>query len=626
MKVEYMADQCQMGHWHQDKHTMCTLVKRTSRDSTKRSRIISLKVPPLYHTEVDGIEYTLMDWLEDVKRWCVIAEVEAYRQGPLLSLAIDGIAGQYARLIPDEILIAGEVQDWNDGRGPIHRSGVEIILKLVVGLNPPNAQAIQLNAVNAWRQFHRRENETTRATVNRLRLVIHDCEEKGRYPIAPIQRAEKLTQIFQLTDEQWSTYMRPYGGRLPETIQELAILENELQRDFELKESRKPGAVVTPLTALRKQGHAHFAEQSPMDADQQAIALAPSFPVHFQDQRSPYPMRDETSAYMAAGHNSFPNHYEYNAASSSSAYPTQHQNDDWTLPDFDDDDDVSYESTEGSNEDTWAREERADPTPSNPIELAADLGMPRDTDPDTLLREAHFKFRRSHRTYRKAAGKPYPRRTGRTKRHYFKRQFRRPKGKGKGKGKRRRGFYMIDDQYGEPQAYWIDLEHVPEAVVETYFGRKGGSKGKQGMNPIGKDGKRMRCFKCDSETHLERACPQGGSSHFSMSDSYHSGQHSHAHVIMPQAYPTLQAHAGLSSEPHREAEMPALPEEVEEPVSIFGGMDPSFQLILRRHGYQATPEEPAQTIVSRSYVVFTEDVPEKEPLDHKCKEGCLGPL
>ena len=143
-------------------------------------------------------------------------------------------------------------------------------------------------------------------------------------------------------------------------------------------------------------------------ADQQAVALAPSFPVHFQDQRSPYPMRDETSAYMAAGHNSFPNHYEYSAASSSSAYPTQHQNDDWTLPDFDDDDDFSYESTEGSNDDTWAREEHVDPTPSNPIELAADLGMPRDTDSDTLLREADFKFRRSHRTYRKAAGEPYP--------------------------------------------------------------------------------------------------------------------------------------------------------------------------------------------------------------------------
>ena len=228
--------------------------------------------------------------------------------------------------------------------------------------------------------------------------------------------------------------------------------------------------------------------------------------------------------------------HEYSAALSSSTYPAHHQSGDVVLPDCDDD--VSYESTEGSDDDAWAREEQVDPTPSNHTELAADLGMPRETDPDTLLREAHFKFRRSHRVYRKAAGKPYPRRTGRAKRHYFKRTARRTKGKGKGKGKRRRGFYMADHQQKEPQAYWIDLEHVPEAVVEAYFGRKGGGKGKQGLNPIGKDGKRLGCFKCDSQSHLERACP--GSAHFSMSDAYNSGHHSHAHVNMPLAYPTLQ--------------------------------------------------------------------------------------
>ena len=251
-----------------------------------RTRINSLKVPPQYHTENDGINYTIIDWLEDVKKWCIISEVEAYRQGPLLALAVDGISGKYARRIPDELQIHGEVQDWEDGAGPIHRTGVEIILKLIVSMNPPNAQAIQLDAVNAWRQFHRKDNETTRATLHRLKLIMFDCDDKGRYPIAPIHRAEKLIQLFQLTDDQWKDYMRPFGGRLPETSQELALFENELQRDNELKESRKPGAVVTPLTALRKGGHAHYAEVFDANTSYPAITLAPSFPIHFQEPQS----------------------------------------------------------------------------------------------------------------------------------------------------------------------------------------------------------------------------------------------------------------------------------------------------------------------------------------------------
>ena len=64
---------------------------------TKRTRIVSLKVPPVYHTEHDGIDYTILDWLQAVKRWCVIAEVEAFRHGPLIAISVDGVSTKYTK-------------------------------------------------------------------------------------------------------------------------------------------------------------------------------------------------------------------------------------------------------------------------------------------------------------------------------------------------------------------------------------------------------------------------------------------------------------------------------------------------------------------------------------------------
>ena len=153
---------------------------------TKRSRIISMKVPLVYHTEHDGIDYTILDWLREVKRWCVICEVKAFRQGPLIAMAVDGVSTKYTQWIDDDILIYGEPQDWGDGQGVVHRTGVELNFKLVVSLNPPDTQAIQMQAVKAWHSFSRKPNKTSRALINRMKVVVFECEERGSYPLLPI--------------------------------------------------------------------------------------------------------------------------------------------------------------------------------------------------------------------------------------------------------------------------------------------------------------------------------------------------------------------------------------------------------------------------------------------------------
>ena len=93
----------------------------------------------------------------------------------------------------------------------------------------------------------------------------------------------------------------------------------------------------------------------------------------------------------------------------------------------------------------------------------------------------------------------------------FTRRYIRTKGKGKGRG---RGF----PGKGRPNvgAFLAALEeHEVEQVFKGFrkgSGKRSSGKGKgRKENPIGKDGKRMRCFKCGSEQHLSRACPQRSS-------------------------------------------------------------------------------------------------------------------
>ena len=49
---------------------------------TKNSRIVSTKVPPMFSPEHDtGEDYTILDWAEEVKNWCMICEVELVKSG-----------------------------------------------------------------------------------------------------------------------------------------------------------------------------------------------------------------------------------------------------------------------------------------------------------------------------------------------------------------------------------------------------------------------------------------------------------------------------------------------------------------------------------------------------------------
>ena len=254
---------------------------------TKSSRIISTKVPPLYSPEHDaGTSYTLLEWADDIKDWCIICEVDAYKQGKLVQLAIDGTAKIVSKYLTEQALMHGEIQDWGDGTGRQHRTGVELVIKTAFMIYPPNPQVIQLKAIRKWQRFRRLDRENTQSMLARMKVVLHEAAIDGNYEVTQIQLAEKLVQLFNLSAKQYAEYMKPFGGQLPGTPEGVALFEAELARDFTLEESGRAGAVETPLTVIKQSGHfSGVANTRP--APQGQLALSPAYPIHFMQPSSP---------------------------------------------------------------------------------------------------------------------------------------------------------------------------------------------------------------------------------------------------------------------------------------------------------------------------------------------------
>ena len=78
------------------------------------------------------------------------------------------------------------------------------------------------------------------------------------------------------------------------------------------------------------------------------------------------------------------------------------------------------------------------------------------------------------------------------------------KGKGRGKGKGQHNSAFMSDY--PPTQYW----QAPEQEQFAYkgFGKGGKANGRRG-NPIGPDGKVMKCTECGSEEHFRAKCPKG---------------------------------------------------------------------------------------------------------------------
>ena len=99
--------------------------------------------PELVHDH--AYPYTLREYRRDVSRWQGATNT-VQCQGPLVALAIGGAARVIVDQIDDQARRDGVVADFQDGRGNVDHSGVELVFRALEQHFPPDEEAQMLRA------------------------------------------------------------------------------------------------------------------------------------------------------------------------------------------------------------------------------------------------------------------------------------------------------------------------------------------------------------------------------------------------------------------------------------------------------------------------------------------------
>ena len=101
-----------------------------------RLQTATTRNPPSCAPQIES-EYPFKDWLRDVVTWCVSTPEEEQRKGPQIELALGGLAREMIRELPMEVKINGDIRDLNDGLGPRHVNGCQVIVTELAAMFMP---------------------------------------------------------------------------------------------------------------------------------------------------------------------------------------------------------------------------------------------------------------------------------------------------------------------------------------------------------------------------------------------------------------------------------------------------------------------------------------------------------
>ena len=414
------------------------------------------KIAPSWGPERDK-QYPFRIFEADVNMWMAATDIDPHRQGPSLALRLTGQAKELVREIDPHMLVQG--RDVVDDQGQMaHIDGVTELMRQLRRRFAPLDQEAQLYALSMFFSFHRQHHEDTDMVVSRFEIVRHRAMQIGGLGLNEVALSWMLLQHMRIPKERWPLILAPTLGHLPSNIAQYNDFINYIRRNGHLYDS----------------GHDHA----------KSLNQYPVFPTDNTNNDDPN------------------NDYE----------PF------WTFPTFSDptgnhwgpEQDYNTHEEDGASVSTLSSAE------SGASEI--DLSDVVTSNYMTACEDVYFGYRNAKRRWRKFSGhrKTFHRHLKRRKGgkgskgsgKFHSPTFFKGRGKSKGKGK---GFqapsYFDNAEAYQHSAY--DAASSWEWEQQSYFGK--GNKGphKQRLNPIGRDGKRMLCSECQSETHFRAHCPKG---------------------------------------------------------------------------------------------------------------------
>ena len=419
------------------------------------------RMPPAWSPDMSH-RYPFRHWAQDVLTWSIAAEGDPSRKAALLTMSLKGTAYEFCRTIPPMTLVHG---------GAINGHHVDPLTYIMHALAERFAdlgEELRLTSITDLFNFGRQGNERIDELITRFDLIRQRSYDLGQLTMSVTGLAYILLKACEVSDTQLIQLLAPLQGRFPNDDQEFQILKTQLRRMGHILE-HSPGNIAAALRGRNAQPQYLATKDDAPNADVQSAYVA------YGD--TGYGRGEGTDTGWGYGGD---NH----------AIPGSHNGHDAHQAFL-----AELESDGATDSDT------ASSTGMTEVPTSTPEGW---TDDASLQEHLFWAYSRAKATWRKFMGRPQ-----RSVRRFTRRYISRQSGKGKGKRwtKGRPNVTSFLASLSDDEAEQIFAGFKARRAKGKGKGKRTSGKGKgRSQNPLGKDGQRMRCFRCGSETHLSREC------------------------------------------------------------------------------------------------------------------------
>ena len=202
--------------------------------------VANVDTPPVWAPEYafdPEYNYTLEEYHREVLRWCGATRVHEDRQGNLLALALGGAARSLVDDIANDVLRDGADADFLDGRGWVHRTGVEILFHALFLHFPTDVEAQMLRTGIEFFNFTPRQGEILRAIFHRFDTMLDRANRLAELGISFPFRTWMLLSLLQLSPRRWTELLKDMQHHFPRNMQEYKALQNAMVRERSLEDN-----------------------------------------------------------------------------------------------------------------------------------------------------------------------------------------------------------------------------------------------------------------------------------------------------------------------------------------------------------------------------------------------------
>ena len=359
--------------------------------------------------------------------------------------------------------------DTGDGLGEVRRTGAQLLIFALKRRFPDNLEAMMLRAGLEFFSFQPSPGESVLIVFLRFDTMLEKANSMANLSISYPFRSWMLLSLLRITPKKWADYLKEMGHRFPQDEIQYKLMQDNIVREKTLE---------TQVGQLGGGGNNYI----PGDricrfvCDDPFEECLPLYLCLGQPTAGP-PNVSQTTTGGQAGSSRFPNVSQ----TTTGGLPLENGGC-FNVNDAD----FSDTSSDYSDEESWARENKEDPY--DPARLAQEQNNGKDPEYRAQL---YWAKRVATRRYRAATGRFKPRKAVRHSK--IAKRFTR-RGPSARHAAPRKGFYIED--------VFVSLEHVSDEKLMAFFQKRMSS------SRPGTGSKDQLCFNCGKGGHFSKECTE----------------------------------------------------------------------------------------------------------------------